>query len=236
MGALTMMERNEIKEINRPGQFFSHLSKDALRDFESMELPRLYAANTVLFEERQTPTSVLILLQGQVKLSINSSEGRRLILRVAKPGEILGLSDVLSGKPYDMAAETLHACKIASVRRQDFLNFLLLHAEAYCGVTCELSLQYSEAREQLRNVGLTPTAPKKLARLLLEWCATGQKTELGMRMKVSLTHEEIGEFIGASRETVTRTLGELKQQHLVAQQGATMMIPNLVALEAFACA
>jgi CRP/FNR family transcriptional regulator len=177
---------------------------------------------------------VLILLEGQVKLSINSSEGKRLILGIAEAGEILGVTSVVSGLPYELTAETLHPCKIASVRRQDFLNFLNRHPEAYHGVADQLSLHYSRACERLRTVGLASSAPAKLARLLLEWCAAGQRTERGTRLKISLTHEEIGEFIGASRETVTRTLSDFKHQQLVALSGSTMMIPNPGALEMYA--
>ena len=87
------------------------------------------------------------------------------------------------------------------------------------------------ACEQLRTVGLASTAPEKLARLLLDWSENGQTTECGTRFRFSLTHEEIGEFIGASRETVTRTLSVFKSRRLVAFQGSMLTIPSRVALE-----
>ncbi len=73
--------------------------------------------------------------------------------------------------------------------------------------------------------------PAKLARLLLEWCPTGQQTDHGMRLKLSLTHEEIGECIGASRETITRTLSDFRHRRLVDLRGSTLMIPSRLALE-----
>jgi len=98
-------------------------------------------------------------------------------------------------------------------------------------VTEELSREYTTACEQLRTVGLSNSAPEKLARLLLEWSERGQTTESGTKFRFSLTHEEIGEFIGASRETVTRTLSIFKSRQLVAFHGSTLTIPNKVALE-----
>ena len=68
----------------------------------------------------------------------------------------------------------------------------------------------------MRTVGLSASVPERLARLLLGWSEPGQKTENSSRCRLSLTHEEIGEFIGASRETVTRTLSSFKHRHLVA--------------------
>ena len=65
-----------------------------------------------------------MLWAGQVKLSISSSSGKTLILRVAKPGEILGLMAAMSDSPYEVTAETLHPCQVAFIRRDDFLRFV----------------------------------------------------------------------------------------------------------------
>jgi CRP/FNR family transcriptional regulator len=97
-----------------------------------------------------------------------------------------------------------------------------------------MTMQYQAACEQLRTVGLSASAQEKLARLLLAWSAGIEQTKGGTRIKIPLTHEEIAEFIGTTRETVTRTLSDFKVRHLVAIQGSTMMIPNRAALETFA--
>lgn len=234
MQSLSAMERNLNHSASRPGDFFKQLSAEALNEFENLECISTYHENAVLFMEKQSPRGVHVVLEGQVKLSISSSEGKRLILRIAKPGEILGLASVLSGREYEMTAETLHTCKIAYVRRESFLQFLASYPAAYKSVIQELSTNYTEACEQLRTVGLSASVPERLARLLLEWSATGQQTENGTRVKISLTHEEIGEFIGTSRETVTRTLSDFKHRRLAALHGSTLMIPNRMALEMYA--
>jgi len=221
-------------QTQRVGEFFQKLSPTALKDLESFEHPTLMPAGRVLFSEKQTPPGIFIIHSGEVKLSINSSDGKRLILRIARPGEILGLTSALSGCPCEMTAETLYPARVAAITRRDFLGFLLRHPEVYQAVTEELSQQLSMACEQLRTVGLSSSAPEKLARLLLDMSEHGQKTERGMRFRFSLTHEEIGEFIGTSRETVTRTLSVFKHRQLVAFEGSTLTIPNRVALESFA--
>lgn len=218
----------------RSGEFFKKLSPSALRDLESMEFPTSYTPGMLLFSEKAKPQGIFILLSGEVKLSINSSDGKRLILSIAKAGEVLGLSSALSGLPSEMTAEVLYPSKIAVIERTQFLSFMSRHPEAYQTVTEELSLQYKTACEQLRTVGLSASAPEKLARLLLEWSDNGQKTESGSRCRFSLTHEEIGEFIGTSRETVTRTLTSFKNRRLVSFQGSTVTIPSRMALESLA--
>ena len=218
----------------RAGAFFKKLSTAALQDLESMEFPSLYQPGMVLFSEKATPVGVFIVLSGEVKLSINSSEGKRLILSIAKAGEVLGLSSVLSGLPSEMTAEVLYPSRIAIIERDQFIAFLNRHPEVYQVVTQELSQQYKVACEQLRTVALSGSAPEKLARLLLEWSENGQNTGTGTRFRFSLTHEEIGEFIGASRETVTRTLTSFKNRKLVTFSGSMMMIPSRAALASFA--
>ncbi|MGA7243880.1 MAG: Crp/Fnr family transcriptional regulator, partial [Terracidiphilus sp.] len=197
----TMRETTTTSRVQaqRPGEFFKKLSPAALSDLESMEFPTLYQPGMLLFSEKSIPAGIFIVVSGEVKLSINSSEGKRLILSIAKAGEVLGLSSVLSALPSEMTAEILYPSRIAIIERNQFLAFMGRHPEVYQVVTQELSQQYKVACEQLRTVALSGSAPEKLARLLLEWSQSGQKTEAGMRFRFSLTHEEIGEFIGASR-------------------------------------
>jgi CRP/FNR family transcriptional regulator len=188
----------------------------------------------MLFSEKDPAQGVFVILSGEVKLSINSSDGRRLILRIAKKGEILGLDSALSGQASEMTAETLYPCKIARIARRDFLGFLARHPEAYKIVTEELGRQIGMACAQLRTVALSSSAPEKLARLLLDLSQSGQSTDVGTRFRFSLTHEEIGEFIGTSRETVTRTLSAFKTRRLVDFKGSTLTIPSKTALASYA--
>ena len=228
------VDRTDNCKPYQASEFFRTLSTAALADFESLAIRQTYEPREVLFEEKDNPSRVFVLLEGQVKLSMNSADGRRLILRIAGPGELPGLTCVLSGKEYEMTAEVLCPCKIASMRRQDFLGFLLRHPEAYASVARDLSQEYTRACEQLRTVGLAATAPAKLARLLLELCGGAQQAERGTQVRLTLTHGEIGECIGTSRETVTRTLSDFKSRHLLDFRGSTLMIHNRMALASYA--
>jgi CRP/FNR family cyclic AMP-dependent transcriptional regulator len=218
----------------RAAGFFCQLPSAAVKDFDAIKSTATYPKGAFLFMERQDARGVFVLCEGEVKLSISSSEGKTLIMRVARAGEILGLMSALAGSPYEVTAETLHPCQIAFVRREDFLRFVAKHPEASQGVVRQISSQYQGACEQLRTVGLAASAQEKLARLLLTWSAGMQQTKEGTQIRVPLTHEEIAEFIGTTRETVTRTLSDFKVRHLVAIHGSTLMIPNRAALESFA--
>jgi len=217
----------------RKDSFFCQMTSKAVKDFDAIKSNSVYPEGAVLFLEKQDPRGVFVLCEGQVKLTISSSEGKTLILRIAKAGEILGLMAVFSGTPYEVTAETLHPCQIAFVRRDDFMRFIAQHPEAYQGVARQLTSNYHKLCEQLRTVGLSGSAPEKVAKLLLEWSADGEETKLGTRFRMPLTHEEIAEFIGSSRETATRTLSDFRSRNLVTLKGSTFMIPNRAALESF---
>lgn len=217
---------------SRANGHFCQLSAPALKDFDDVRSTTTYPEGAVLFLEKQEPRGVFVLCAGEVKLSISSSGGKTLILRIAKPGEVLGLMATISGVPYEVTAETIRPCQVAYIRRDDFLRFVEKHSEACQGVIRQMTSLYQGACSQLRTVGLSASAPEKLARLLLDWSADSEETEEGRKVRLPLTHEEIAALIGTTRETVTRTLSEFKNNHFVARHGSNLMISDRRALEA----
>lgn len=217
----------------RPGEFFRFLPSSVLWDFPAIVSLLSYPARAVLFQEQQAASNILILVEGYAKVSVNSSEGRRLILWIAGPGQLLGLTSVLRGNSHEVTAETVHPCRIASIRRQEFLDFLMRHPVVYQSVAHELSLELSRACEQMRTIGLSSSASVRLARLLLEWSVGGSTTARGTAVNVSLTQEEMGECIGVTRETVSRAMTDLRDRGLIDLHGSVPIVKNRFALEAF---
>jgi CRP/FNR family transcriptional regulator len=181
--------------------------------------------------EKQEPSGIYVIYEGRVKLSMTSAEGKTLILKIANPGEVLGLTAALSGCPYEGTAEALESCQVAFVRRQDFLHFLVHHPEVYRAVMGQLASHYLTAFEKIWTLGLH-NATEKLASFLLEWSEADGGGGAGTELR--LTHEQIAEFIGTTRETVTRTLGEFRSLRLAELRGSTLIIEDRAALEKFA--
>ena len=213
--------------------FYCKLPPVVLKDFDDIQSITAYPKGAVLFTEKQESRGLFMLCEGQVKLSVSSTEGKTLILRIARAGELLGLAAVLAGTHYEATAETCRPCQVAYVRRADFLRFVAHHPEAYPGIVKQLSASYEAACEQLRNVALSASAHERLGRLLLEWPVRSAETKLGTQITLTLTQAEIGECLGISRETVTRALSELRNHRLVVVEGSVLTIPNRAALESF---
>src|ERR1700758_873338 len=108
----------------RAEHIFCDLPPAALQSFESIKYATAYPKGAVLFVEGQAPRGIFVLCKGRVKLSISSSDGKTLILKIAEAGEVLGLSAAVSGKPYELTAETIDPCQVDFVKREEFLCFL----------------------------------------------------------------------------------------------------------------
>ena len=218
----------------RAEEFFCDLPEDALREFESLKLSHLYPKGTILFLEGSTAHGVYMLCQGRVKLSTCSREGKVMIIHLAGPGEVLGLSATISQLPYEVTAETMEPCQANFVRNTDFSRFLRHHPEASLRVARQLSRNYHQAYVQVRSLGLSASAAEKLARLLLRRCEeTGNMDGQSVQLKLGLTHEEIGEMIGASRETVSRLFKDFREKEILSVKGAQLIIPDTRRLESF---
>ena len=216
------------------GEFFKGMSVDARSAFGALASYFHCPGATVLISEEQEPSNLLVLLDGKVKISMNSFDGRRFLLGVAGAGDLLGLTSVVSGIRSETRAEAMYPCTFASLRRQDFLDFLMRYPATWQNVGRELGLHNAQACARLRMFGLTSSAKSRLASLLLGWCRDGRQTASGIQAWCVLTHGEIGECIGTSRETVTRNLMDFKNHGLAELRGTLLNIPSRIALANYA--
>jgi len=214
--------------------FFKDLSDEAQCDFASLATHFRCPGSTVLISEAEKPSRILFVLEGGVNISMNSSDGRRLLLGIAGAGDTLGLTSALSGSRSEIRAQATYPSRFASLHRTDFLGFLSRHPSAGQNVARELCADLARIRGRLRIFGLTSSATARVAQLLLEWCGAGHPTSDGIQIKCALTHQEIGECIGASRETVTRALADFKARDLVRLHGANLVVTNPGALATYA--
>lgn len=214
---------------------FCNLSDSALADFQKLGVKRFLPKGIRLFEEDQPSTGVFVLCTGQVKLSCTSREGKTLILKIALPGDVLGLGAVISGSKYEVTAEVIEPTEIKNIRRQEFLEFLEKHGEASLHAAKSLSEEYKTAFFDARRLALSGSAAERLASLLLDWARMASCGKPEMRFTMALTHEELANMVGSSRETVTRLLSKFKRDKLIQVRGASILVLDPVKLEQLAC-
>jgi CRP/FNR family transcriptional regulator len=165
----------------------------------------------------------LIICSGSVKVTAASADGRLLLLRVAGPGDILGLSALREHTLYRITAETLVPCTIKSIPRADFVHFMETHAVVSRTTALAMAREYNSAVLSARRLALHTTAAGKLASTLLDWARMDHvdnspaHTNLPISFLMQLTHEELGSMAGLSRETVSRTLARFRREGQVHQ-------------------
>jgi CRP/FNR family transcriptional regulator len=210
---------------------FCDLSPAVVDALELESLTTTYPTGAVLFAEGQAPRGVFIVRRGRVKLSICGSDGRTLILRIVEAGGPMGVAAVVAGYKYEATAETQEPCEISFLRQSDLLRLMRQYGELALWVTQHISQDYASTCREIRDLILSDSASEKLARLLVGWLDQNTDARNPSQMKLALTHEEIGQMIGTSRETVSRLFAGFKKQHLIQQSGATLVIPSRMALE-----
>ena len=230
---LQMVENCTTCTLRKDG-FFCQLSGDLLRSFESFSHITTYPGGAVLFVEGQMPRGAFVLCSGKVKISTTSKEGKVLILRTAEPGDVIGLSAVISGQAYEIAAETLGPCLVNFVERDGLLRLIERNGELGLRSALAVSREFQDAYREIHELVLTRSSSGKLARLLLSAVGGRDGEAKEVRIQTPATHEEMAQRIGASRETVTRLLSDLRKKDLIRLDGSTLVIKNRTALEAMA--
>jgi len=215
----------------RSDTFFCALSRQTLQAFNQIKRGAVFPDGAIIFVEGQAPRGIFMLCQGQAELSITSPAGKTLILRIAKPGEVLGLDAVVTGKPYQLTAEMMQPSLLNFVSREDFLRFLKEHSDACLHAAQHIIRHSREAYDVIRSIGLSHSVSGRVAKFLLATATEGQVTNGVVRASLALTHEDIAQLMGTSRETITRTLSELRKKDMVEITGSTLIIHNKPALE-----
>ena len=215
----------------REEHLFCNLSMSALQKLNEIKSTAVYPKSAVLFIEGQQPRGVFVLCTGKVKLSTSSSEGKTLITSLSSAGDVLGLNAAISNHPYEVTAEMVEPGQANFIPRDALLRFLREHGEVALRVAEQLSRNYYTAYEEIRTLGLTSSPGEKFAKLLLSFHPEPANSNGQAQIKLTLTHEEIAEMIGTTRETVSRLFSDFKKKQLWQVKGSTLVIRNKSALE-----
>ena len=111
-------------------RMFCNLTPEALTDYDGIGIMMSHARGAKLFSEGDPARNVFVICFGQVKISSTSRDGKTMILKIAGPGDVMGLSAVLANVPHEVTAEAIEPCQVKTVRKQEFVEFLGRHGIA----------------------------------------------------------------------------------------------------------
>jgi len=210
---------------------FCHLPAVALERLTQITSPAVYPKTAMLFIEGQQPRGVFVLCSGKAKLYTCSREGKTFITKISEHGDILGLNATVSNRCYEASAEIIEPGQANFIERAEFLRFLHENAGIAMRVMEQLSRNYYSAYESVRTLGLAISPSSRFAQLLLA-CSLGSGGKNGnLRVNLKLTHQEIAELLGVTRETVSRLFSEFRRRDLLRSDGGSISIQNKAALE-----
>jgi CRP/FNR family transcriptional regulator, cyclic AMP receptor protein len=121
---------------------------------------------------------------------------------------------------------------VAFISSDDFRRYLRKHPGVFERTAQYMGAHYRAACEQLSVIGLGASVSERVAKFLLDWSAKTGASKNGYPFTLWLSHDEIANFVGATRESVTRTLSEFRNRGLIETRGSTFVIPDRQALAA----
>lgn len=223
------VEIDELSERSTGGELQSLLGE--LQALNIRNLDALHRRGSVLFAEGEPARGVYILRTGTATVSISSSEGRVVILRMVQAGDVLGLNAALRNSSYEATVKTLEPSRVSFIPRAELMELIENSDSATSVVIKLLSRELAQLTEGARLLLLPQTARARLAQLLLQLGNEPQGNSGPRVINRVFTHEEVAQMIGSSRETVTRVLAGFSRQQIVHITSDSILIRDRDGLE-----
>jgi CRP-like cAMP-binding protein len=194
---------------------FSGLDRESLERISGIARRRRYDRGCPIFFEGEPGGSLLIIAAGAVKIFKVSEDGREKTLAILKAGDFFGEMSIFDGAPRSAAAQALSSCEVLVIDREAFLALMKSAPELATDIALALAERLRRTNEDLERLAFRDARGRIFDALLQLAKAHGEKAGVGVRIKLRLTHQELANYAGVTRETVTRVLAELEESRLV---------------------
>jgi len=211
--------------------FLAALNEVEMRELLKHAHIRKFAANDVVFRKDDPGDGLYGVLAGRVVVTVESAEGKELILNMFGPGEFFGEIALLDGKERSADAKAMTACTLAMLDRRDVLAFLEQNRGAWFRIVEVLCERLRRTTVQITEVALLEM-PVRLAKALLR--ISDAEAKLSASPTIKLSQRELGHIVGATRESVNKCLREWQRGKMIRIDGVSITIEDRDALEALA--
>ncbi|CAA9892221.1 Crp/Fnr family transcriptional regulator [Candidatus Methylobacter favarea] len=216
------------REILSRHFLFRQLMPTEIDHILALAVERHFQNGQSLFIKGDEGSSMMIVIEGKVIISATSEDGKEITLNYIGPGGILGEIALLDGKCRSANATAVGACTVIYIHRSEFIPFLRLNSDVAIQLLMVLCEKLRNTSDMLENVGLL-SVPARLAKLIVK-LATSNNAPIspGCTLRLNLSQQKMGNLIGASRETVNRTLAQWQMDGLIClqQQQLTLIKPK----------
>jgi CRP-like cAMP-binding protein len=203
---------------------FDGISPSEMQEMEKITHMEEVKKRQPLYLPGDPSSSVYLLKRGRVKIANTAPNGKEVTFEILEAGDVFGELDVLQDAPRSTSAETLDDALICVIPRKDFDQYLAMHPNVTIKLTKLIGLRLKKIQSRVEDL-VFREVPARLAHLLSDLGKTeGVADKQGIRLKVKLTHQEMANLIGCSRETVSTTMGQFRDDGLIQMDGRTITI------------
>jgi CRP/FNR family transcriptional regulator/CRP/FNR family cyclic AMP-dependent transcriptional regulator len=220
---MTTRHTKEALDSLRAIPLFSGLRDDDLAPIADLLIERRFPKHKTIVEEGLAGDYMYVIREGRVQVSKLSDDGREKILEFLDAGDFFGEMSLLDDAPRSASVRALSDARILALSRADFLNVMRRNADVAMAVVQELARRLRDTDEQASSLSFQRV--KQRTQGLLQRLAKDDAGG-GRRITPVLTHQQIADMIGTSRETVTRALKGLTQQGWLEQEGKRYRVPD----------
>jgi CRP/FNR family cyclic AMP-dependent transcriptional regulator len=213
----------DVLDSLRQVPLFSGVGEDDLENIAALLIERRYPKNSIIVEEGLTGDYMYIIRSGRVKVTKASDDGREKIMDFLEAGAFFGEMALLDHAPRSASVRTLAPSVLAAISRRDFLDLLRGSPGLGLSLIQELTRRLRDTDDQATSVSFQRVEDR--AKGLFARIARREAGSADRRITPALTHQQIADMIGTSRETVTRAVKELKQSGWLEQQGKRYLVP-----------
>jgi CRP-like cAMP-binding protein len=215
---------NERSEALRAIPLFAALDASVLDEIANLLIDRKFPKDAVIFEEGSVGDYMYLIREGQVKVTKMSDDGREKILEMLEPGDFFGEMSLLDREPRSASIKTTSACLLLALSRQDFLDLLRQNPDAAMEMIRVMSHRIRETDEQIRGL-LFERVESRTRRVLLRMAKEPAPGAPDRLTTPTITHQQLADLVGTSRETITRVVKDLKDDGWLTQQGKRYLVP-----------
>lgn len=216
--------RKDVLDSLRSIPLFGRVSEADLEELATHLIERRFPKNATVVEEGLPGDYMYVIREGRVKVTKASEDGREKIMNFLEAGSFFGDMALLGDETRSASVKTLEESTLLALSRRDFIDLLRQSPDLALSVIEELANRLRETNEQARSLSFQGVEER--TRNLFERIAREEEGGGDRLMTPSLTHQQIADMVGTSRETVTRAIKVLKSSGWLSQDGKRYVIPS----------
>lgn len=209
---------------------FATLSQGEFQALEHIFHEKSYRKNQVIFLEEEVGNYMYVVLAGRIKVTKSTLKGKESILAIHKAGDFFGEMALLDGRTTPATVSAMEDCRIATIGRQDFDQFLMGNQKIVRQIIQVLCARLRYVWDQIQSMSYSTADARVRAALMQLSRKHGIADSRGMIIDLKITHQELAEMVGISRETVTRTLASLQKQNIILMENRRIVVLDRKAL------